>query len=150
MTTIKVESFSLDHTQVQAPHVRQAEVFQTPGGDVITKYDLRFTQPNQDIMPTATVHALEHLLAGYLREELPGVIDLSPIGCRTGFYLILLGQMEEGEIAAALIRSLEKVLGAASVPARNAIQCGNYRDISLFGAKEYARQVLQGLKPKYA
>ena len=60
MNEIKVESFSLDHTKVQAPYVRQAEIFHTPKGDVITKYDLRFTQPNQEIMSTGAVHALEH------------------------------------------------------------------------------------------
>lgn len=149
MTAIKVESFSLDHTKVSAPHVRQAEVFETPGGDIITKYDLRFTQPNENIMPTATMHALEHLLAGFLRQELPGVIDLSPMGCRTGFYLIRLGEASEREIAAALLAALEKVMEAETVPARNAIQCGNYRDISLFGAQEYAKEVLEGLRKKY-
>ena len=149
MKEIKVESFSLDHTQVQAPHVRQAEVFHTPKGDVITKYDLRFTQPNREIMPTGAVHALEHLLAGFLREELEGVIDLSPMGCRTGFYLIKLGQNTEGEIARALIKALGKVLAADEVPARSPIQCGNYRDLSLFGAQEYAKTVKQGLEDKY-
>lgn len=150
MTTIKVESFSLDHTKVNAPYVRQASVFTTPGGDVITKYDLRFTQPNRDIMPTAAVHALEHLLAGYLREELSGVIDLSPMGCRTGFYLIRLGEASEGEIAGALLAALEKVLKAETVPARSAVQCGNYRDLSLFGAHEYAKEVIEGLQKKYS
>jgi len=149
VTTVKVESFSLDHTTVNAPHVRLAEVFETPKGDVIAKYDLRFTQPNENIMPTSAVHALEHLLAGYLREELPGIIDLSPMGCRTGFYLIRLGQASEGEIAGALIRSLKKVLEAEEIPARNPLQCGNYRDMSLFGAQEYAKEVRQGLQRKY-
>ncbi|NMB20844.1 MAG: S-ribosylhomocysteine lyase [Firmicutes bacterium] len=149
MTTVKVESFSLDHTTVNAPHVRLAEVFETPKGDVIAKYDLRFTQPNENIMPTSAVHSLEHLLAGYLREELPGIIDLSPMGCRTGFYLIRLGQASEGEIAGALIRSLKKVLEAEEIPARNPLQCGNYRDMSLFGAQEYAKEVRQGLQRKY-
>ncbi|NLL43865.1 MAG: S-ribosylhomocysteine lyase [Firmicutes bacterium] len=150
MTTIKVESFSLDHTKVQAPYIRQAEVFTTPGGDVITKYDLRFTQPNENIMPTGAVHALEHLLAGYLREELTDIIDLSPMGCRTGFYLIRLGEAPEAEVAEALISALTKVLQADSVPARSAVQCGNYRDLSLFGAQEYALEVQRGLQEKYA
>ena len=121
----------------------------TPKGDVITKYDLRFTQPNKNIMPTGAVHALEHFL-GFLREELSDVIDLSPMGCRTGFYLIRLGEASETEIAQALIRSLDKILAADSVPARSAVQCGNYRDLSLFGAQEYAKEVQGGLKEKYA
>ncbi|HHT42428.1 MAG TPA: S-ribosylhomocysteine lyase [Firmicutes bacterium] len=149
MNDVKVESFSLDHTTVSAPHVRQAEIFHTPKGDVITKYDLRFTQPNQDIMPTGAVHALEHLLAGFLREELDGIIDLSPMGCRTGFYLIRLGQASEQEVAQALVRALDRVLGAKDVPARSPVQCGNYRDLSLFGAQEYAKTVRGKLSEKY-
>lgn len=150
MTTVKVESFSLDHTTVQAPHIRLAETFRTPHDDLIEKYDLRFTQPNEDIMPTGAVHALEHLLAGFMREELEGIIDLSPMGCRTGFYLIRLGQGDQGEIATALIKALEKVVEAETIPAANEIQCGNYRDMSLTDAHNYAKQVLQGLQGKYA
>lgn len=150
MQEIKVESFSLDHTKVHAPYVRQAEVLHTPKGDVIVKYDLRFTQPNQEIMPTGAVHALEHFLAGFLREELKGVIDLSPMGCRTGFYLIKLGQAGVEEIALALIRALGRILEAKSVPARSPVQCGNYRDLSLFGAQEYAKAVKEKLEVKYA
>ncbi len=149
MNTGRVESFSLDHTAVAAPFVRLSERFSTPKGDLISKYDLRFTQPNQDIMPTGAVHALEHLLAGFFREELDGILDLSPMGCRTGFYLIRLGQASEEEIARAFKSALEKVLAAKEVPAANPVQCGNYRDMSLFGAREYAAQVLRGLKEKY-
>ena len=149
MPTLKVESFSLDHTKVKAPFVRQSEIFLTPHNDKISKYDLRFTQPNQDIMPTGAVHALEHLLAGFLREETAGVLDLSPMGCRTGFYLIRLGEAGEEEIAGYLISALKKVLKAKEVPAANPVQCGNYRDTSLFGAQEYAKQVLTGLEQKY-
>lgn len=145
-----VESFALDHTKVHAPYVRQAGVFHTPKGDVLTKYDLRFTQPNQEIMPTGAVHALEHFLAGFLRQELNGVIDLSPMGCRTGFYLIKLGSDREDQIARTLIRALGRVLTADAVPARSPVHCGNYRDLSLFGAQEYAREVKEKLEAKYA
>ncbi|HHY15860.1 MAG TPA: S-ribosylhomocysteine lyase [Firmicutes bacterium] len=149
MPTGLVESFSLDHTKVKAPFVRLSELFTTPQGDFISKYDLRFTQPNADIMPTGAVHALEHLMAGFFREELQGVMDLSPMGCRTGFYLLYLGKSSEEEIARAFMAALQKVLQAQRVPAANAVQCGNYRDLSLFGAKEYARHVLHGLQEKY-
>lgn len=149
MREIKIESFSLDHTKVKAPFVRQSEVFSTPHQDLITKYDLRFTQPNQEIMPTGTVHALEHLLAVFLRQEEERIIDISPMGCRTGFYLILLGEASPEKIARYLINALQKVLEAKEVPAANPVQCGNYRDTSLFGAQEYAQQVLRGLREKY-
>ncbi|MFT9498199.1 S-ribosylhomocysteine lyase [Anaerosolibacter sp.] len=149
MEKIIVESFTMDHTKVSAPFVRKCGRIEAPKGDIITKFDLRFTQPNKETMPTGAVHALEHLMAGFIREELNDVIDLSPMGCRTGFYLILIGDREEEEIAKAWINALDKVLRSTEVPAANPIQCGNYRDLSLFGAKEYAREVVVKLKEKY-
>lgn len=149
MTKVVVESFTLDHTNVKAPFVRRCGTLSTPKSDIISKFDLRFTQPNKEAMPTGAVHTLEHLLAGYIREELKDVVDLSPMGCRTGFYLIVIGDVMEETVAHALIHALEKVLVTEEVPAANAIQCGNYRDHSLFGAKEYAKEVLQGLKERY-
>ncbi|AOT71008.1 S-ribosylhomocysteine lyase [Geosporobacter ferrireducens] len=149
MEKIVVESFTMDHTTVEAPFVRRCGRIETPKGDIITKFDLRFTQPNKEIMPTGAVHALEHLMAGFIREEIADVVDLSPMGCRTGFYLILVGDRQEEEIAKAWINALEKVMLSEEVPAANPVQCGNYRDLSLFGAKEYAGEVLEKLKASY-
>ncbi len=149
MDEIIVESFTMDHTKVEAPFVRKCGTITTPKGDIITKFDLRFTQPNLQIMPTGAVHALEHLLAGYIREELNDVVDISPMGCRTGFYLILVGKITEEKVAEALISALDKVIKASEVPAANAVQCGNYRDLSLFGAREYAEEILEKLKNKH-
>lgn len=146
---VVVESFTMDHTQVKAPFVRKCGHINTPKGDVITKFDLRFTQPNAESMPTGVIHAIEHLLAGYLREEILDLIDISPMGCRTGFYLIKIGDITEEEVATALINSLHKLIECDEVPAANPIQCGNYRDMSLFGAKEYAKEVIEKLKEVY-
>ena len=146
MNKIVVESFTMDHSKVTAPFIRKCGRIETPKGDIITKFDLRFTQPNGDIMPTGTVHALEHRLAGFFREEIENVVDLSPMGCRTGFYLILIGDLQEEIVLKVWTKALEKVLMAESIPALNPIQCGNYRDMSLFGAKEYARDVLEKLR----
>lgn len=139
----QVESFQLDHRKVVAPYIRKAGVLDGAKGDKVTKFDLRFLQPNKEEMPTASIHALEHLLAGFLREHLDNVIDLSPMGCRTGFYLILWGDVEAETVKNALEASLKQVVEATEVPAANDLQCGNYRDLSLFGAKEYARYVLE-------
>ena len=117
----KVESFKLDHNKVKAPFVRKCCVLDGKMGDKVSKFDLRFLQPNKEAFGTAAMHGLEHLLATYLREELEGLIDLSPMGCRTGFYLVMWA---------------EEMIAATSV------ECGNYRDLSLFGAKEYAKYVL--------
>ena len=140
-----VESFTMDHTQVKAPFVRKCGVLTGPSGDVVTKFDLRFMQPNKDAIPTAALHALEHLLAGYLRDEVENVIDLSPMGCRTGFYFIVWGQPSIEQITLALKKSLQRVVESTEVPAANEVQCGNYRDLSLFGAQEYAKLVLNSL-----
>ncbi|MBU7316992.1 S-ribosylhomocysteine lyase [Paenibacillus oleatilyticus] len=139
----KVESFELDHTIVKAPYVRLAGTEKNEKGSTIQKYDLRFLQPNQEALPTAAVHTLEHLLATYLRDELTGVIDVSPMGCRTGFYLILWDEHEPADVAAALTNVLKKVVATETVPAVSALECGNYKDHSLFSAQEYAKIVLQ-------
>ena len=79
----EVESFTLDHTKVKAPYVRKIETQQGPNGGQIVNYDLRLTQPNETAMETAGVHTLEHLFASLVRDELDGIIDISPFGCRT-------------------------------------------------------------------
>jgi S-ribosylhomocysteine lyase len=145
-TDIKVESFELDHTKVDAPYVRKAGNLTTHSGDLIKKYDLRLMQPNEETIPTAALHTIEHLLAGFMRERIDGIIDVSPMGCRTGFYLTKIGQSDLEEIEQALISSLEEVIATEDVPAMTAKQCGNYRDHSLFGAQEYARKFLAGFQ----
>ncbi|MCY6369601.1 S-ribosylhomocysteine lyase [Clostridium ganghwense] len=146
----RVESFQLDHRKVAAPYVRKCCILNGEKGDVVSKFDLRFVQPNKEAIPTAALHALEHLLAGFLRGYLDKIIDISPMGCRTGFYLIIWGDVEPGTVKVALELSLKQVLEAEEVPAANYIQCGNYRDLSLFGAKEYAKYVLRnGFSTKF-
>lgn len=138
----KVESFKLDHNKVKAPFVRKCCVLYGKMGDKVSKFDLRFLQPNKEAFGTAAMHGLEHLLATYLREELEGLIDLSPMGCRTGFYLVMWGDVEAKIVKEGLERALEKVLNAEEMIAATSVECGNYRDLSLFGAKEYAKYVL--------
>lgn len=139
----RVESFDLDHNKVKAPYVRIAGVEQDVLGSVIQKIDLRLLQPNEDAFPTAAVHTLEHLLATYLRDHLEGVIDVSPMGCRTGFYCIKWKEASAEEIAVALEKTLEDVLATVEIPAVTPKECGNYRDHSLFSAQEYAREILE-------
>ena len=139
----KVESFKLDHNKVKAPFVRKCCVLEGKMGDKVSKFDLRFLQPNKEAFGTAAMHGLEHLLAHELRSNLDGIIDLSPMGCRTGFYLSIFGDIEASEIKVAVEKSLKDILNANEIPAANEVQCGNYRDLSLFGAKEYAKYVLE-------
>ena len=139
----KVESFELDHRKVKAPYVRKCCLLEGPKGDKVTKFDLRFLQPNKEAFGTEAMHGLEHLLAHILRDKVQGIIDISPMGCRTGFYLSIWGDREAEEIRDALELALKEILMAEEIPAANPIQCGNYKDLSLFGAKEYAKEALE-------
>ncbi|MBU0278634.1 S-ribosylhomocysteine lyase [Gemella sp. zg-1178] len=139
----KVESFDLDHNKVKAPYVRRAGLEQHARGVSISKFDLRFLQPNRASLPTAALHSLEHLLAINMRDYLEGVIDISPMGCRTGFYMITWGRPTIQEVRDALVKVLEIVEKTETLPATTVKECGNFRDHSLFGAKIYAREVLE-------
>ena len=109
----EVESFTLDHTAVKAPYVRLITVEEGPKGDQISNFDLRLVQPNENAIPTAGLHTIEHMLAGYLRDHMDGVIDCSPFGCRTGFHLIMWGEHDTVEVAKALKASLNDILNAS-------------------------------------
>lgn len=139
----KVESFTLDHTKVKAPYVRLITVEEGPKGDKISNYDLRLVQPNENAIPTAGLHTIEHLLAGLLRDRLTGVIDCSPFGCRTGFHLITWGEHSTTEVAKALKSSLEEIAYQTKwedVQGTTEKSCGNYRDHSLFWPRNGARR----------
>lgn len=139
---IKVESFELDHTKVKAPYVRKAGEDER-NGVKITKFDLRFLQPNEKEMPTGAIHTIEHFLATFMREKMDGIIDISPMGCRTGFYMIAWGDVYVDTVIDTLNYALNKILEQDIIPATTAKECGNYRDHSLFAAKEYIKEVLQ-------
>ncbi|SCB91648.1 S-ribosylhomocysteine lyase [Weissella bombi] len=141
----EVESFSLDHTKVKAPYVRKIETQQGPAGGQIVNYDLRLTQPNETAIETAGVHTLEHLFASLVRDELDGIIDISPFGCRTGFHVISWQDYSTTEVAAAFTHALRKIrddIQWDDVPATTMRECGNYKDHSLHSAKEWARIIL--------
>lgn len=142
----EVESFTLDHTKVKAPYVREIAQESGPKGDILTNFDLRFVQPNESAIPTAGLHTIEHLLADLLRDRVTGIIDCSPFGCRTGFHLIVWGSPTATEVAIALKESLEKIADSiqwADVQGTDIISCGNYKDHSLFSAKEWAKKILE-------
>ena len=82
---VTVESFELDHTIVKAPYVRLISEEVGPKGDIITNFDIRLIQPNENSIDTGGLHTIEHLLAKLIRQRIDGLIDCSPFGCRTGF-----------------------------------------------------------------
>ncbi len=146
-----VESFGLDHTAVRAPYVRLAGRKEGPRGDVVSKFDVRFCQPNAEAMPTGGMHTLEHLMAEFVRDELEGVIDLSPMGCRTGFYLAVFGEVGEEAIARAIRAVLSRVAAwpdAEAVPGVDPVMCGNWLDHDLASAREWATRWIEGIDRK--
>lgn len=141
-----VESFELDHTAVKAPYVRLIGEEFGPKGDVISNYDIRLVQPNEDSIPTAGLHTIEHLLAMLIRKRIDGMIDCSPFGCRTGFHMIMWGQHDPNTIAQVIKSSLEEITETTSwedVPGTTIESCGNYKDHSLFSAKEWCKLILE-------
>jgi len=144
-----LDSFTVDHTKMPAPAVRVAKNMKTPSGDDITVFDLRFCQPNKDILSERGIHTLEHLFAGFMRDHLNSkkveIIDISPMGCRTGFYMSLLGTPKEKKVAKAWKKSMKDVLAVQKqedIPELNIYQCGTCTMHSLDEAKEIAQKVL--------
>lgn len=121
---MNVESFNLDHRSVSAPYIRVADRKTLPAGDVITKYDIRFTQPNKAHLEMPAVHSIEHLFAEKSRNHSGAVIDFSPMGCQTGFYLILQGDPAYDDVLALVETTMNDIMAATSVPAANEVQCG--------------------------
>jgi S-ribosylhomocysteine lyase len=144
-----LDSFTVDHTIMPAPAVRKAKGMSSPCGDKITVYDLRFYKPNVKKMSGRGIHTLEHLFAGFIREHLNSknveIIDVSPMGCRTGFYMSVLGEPDEKKVAKAWKKSMQDVLKVKrkkDIPELNIYQCGTYKMHSLKDAKKIAEDVL--------
>lgn len=144
-----LDSFTVDHTRMAAPAVRVAKTMKTPHGDTITVFDLRFCIPNKEVMPERGIHTLEHLFAGFMRNHLNGegieIIDISPMGCRTGFYMSLIGTPAEEQVASAWKAAMEDVLKVQDqnkIPELNEYQCGTYEMHSLSEAQDIARHII--------
>ncbi len=146
---VVVESFELDHTIVKAPYVRLISEEVGPVGDIITNFDIRLIQPNENAIDTAGLHTIEHLLAKLIRQQINGLIDCSSFGCRTGFHMIMWGKQDATEIAKVIKSSLEAIAGGVTwedVPGTTIESCGNYKDHSLHSAQEWAKLILsQGI-----
>jgi len=144
-----LDSFKVDHTKMIAPAVRIAKRMKSKSGDKISVFDIRIHKPNEDKMIGRGIHTLEHLFAGFIREHLNGkdveIIDCSPMGCRTGFYMSCLGTPSEKAVAKATKKAMKDVLkvkSEADIPELNLYQCGTYDMHSLKSAKKTARFVL--------
>ncbi|TAA45910.1 MULTISPECIES: S-ribosylhomocysteine lyase [Corallincola] len=149
-----LDSFTVDHTKMHAPAVRIAKKMSTPHKDPITVFDLRFCIPNEELLSERGIHTLEHLFAGFMRDHLNSadveIIDISPMGCRTGFYMSLIGVPSEQQVADAWLAAMQDVIAVASqndIPELNEYQCGTYSMHSLDEAKQIASDIItRGIK----
>lgn len=143
-----ITSFTVDHLKL-LPGVYVSRKDCT-GTDIVTTFDLRMTRPNfEPVMNTAEIHAIEHLGATFLRNHPQmgeKVVYFGPMGCRTGFYLILAGDYESSDILTllkemfAFIRDFE-----GDIPGASPEECGNYLDLNLPMAKYVAERYLSGV-----
>ena len=137
-----IPSFSVDHTRI-IPGIFASRT-DCLGDQRATTYDVRVTRPNTEPpVDVAAMHSLEHLIATYLRNDpewKDQVIYWGPMGCLTGFYLILKGSREPREIFDLILRAFRSVEEAAEVPGASPENCGNYRMHNLDLAKWYARR----------
>ncbi len=145
-----LDSFRVDHTKMTAPAVRVAKTMKTKRGEIITVFDLRLCKPNKAKMTGRGIHTLEHLFAGFIRNHLNNknveIIDCSPMGCRTGFYMSLLGTPKEKTVAVAVKNAMKDVLKVkkeSEIPELNVYQCGTYKMHDLKAAKKTAKDVVK-------
>lgn len=148
----KIVSFTIDHLKlVPGVYVSRKD---TIGKEVITTFDLRMTSPNDEpVMNTAEVHTIEHLAATFLRNHpVYGnkTIYFGPMGCRTGFYLLLAGDLTSKEIVPLMIEMFEFIRDFKDeVPGASPKDCGNYLDMNLpmanYLAKRYLDNVLYNI-----
>lgn len=145
----KITSFTIDHIKLQ-PGVYVSRKDQV-GDSMVTTFDLRMTSPNEEpVMNTAEVHTIEHLAATFLRnhkEYGSRTLYFGPMGCRTGFYLLLAGDYESEDIVPLMIELYEFIRDYKDeVPGASPKDCGNYLDMNLgmanFLAKRYLDNVL--------
>ena len=142
----KIASFSIDHIRLQ-PGVYVSRKDHV-GDSVITTFDLRMTSPNEEpVMNTAEMHTIEHLGAVFLRSHpqwKDRVIYFGPMGCRTGFYLLLAGDYQSKDIVPLMVDMFTFIRDfEGDVPGAAARDCGNYLDMNLPMTKYLAKRFLE-------
>lgn len=150
----KIKSFTVDHLRL-LPGLYVSRVDEVEGHPVTT-FDIRMTSPNDEpVMNTAEIHTIEHLGATFLRNHpdyASRTIYFGPMGCRTGFYLILSGEYVSFDIIPLMKDMFAFIAGyEGPVPGASAKDCGNYLDMNLpmarYIAKKYLTGVLEGITP---
>ena len=144
----KIASFTIDHNRLQpGVYVSRKDSI---GAETVTTFDLRMTSPNEEpVMNTAEVHTIEHLAATFLRNHPvygSKTIYFGPMGCRTGFYLLLAGDYTSADIVPLMIEMYEFIRDYQDqVPGASPRDCGNYLDMNLGMANWLAKRYLDNV-----
>jgi len=143
-----IQSFSVDHTRI-VPGIFTSRVDHL-GEYSVTTYDIRLKRPNKEpVIDVAAMHSLEHIIATYLRNDSDWkdeVVYWGPMGCLTGFYLILKGSRTSSELYDLMLRAFKSVCDAEEVPGAAPVNCGHYLMHNLEMAKWYAKEFAEYLE----
>lgn len=146
----KIESFTVDHEKL-LPGLYVSRIDRS-GENYVTSFDIRLLPPNRaDVFDTGTMHTVEHIAATYLRNSdiAHDIIYFGPMGCRTGFYLVMFGQKSAADIYDLTVRTFEYIRDfTGDIPGASPAECGNYSDQNLPGARAAAADYLIQLKEK--
>lgn len=141
----KIASFMVDHRKL-TPGVYVSRLDKI-NDFYFTTFDMRFTRPNNGMpMDTGSIHAIEHLAATYFRNYYPNTMYFGPMGCRTGFYLIVANDVKVDEIKPIMVDCMNFILNyEGEVIGATEIECGNYRDMNLEKGKYYVKEFMKWL-----
>ncbi len=142
-----IASFTIDHMELLPGIYVSRKDSLGEGMGSVTTFDIRMTRPNfEPVINTAEIHAMEHLGATFLRNHekwASQIIYFGPMGCRTGFYLLMAGERSSEEVAPLVKEMMEFIRDyEGEIPGASARECGNYLDLNLEMAKYYARRFL--------
>ena len=144
----KIESFTIDHTKLfPGLYVSRKD---KKDGVCVTTFDLRFTAPNRErVMDVPAIHTIEHLGATFLRngERAEDIVYFGPMGCRTGFYLVMFGELTSEDVYELVVTMCDFIIAfEGQIPGATAVECGNFSEQDLDGAKVYTQKYKRELK----
>ena len=142
----KIESFTVDHLKL-FPGIYVSR--KDKNNDVVTTFDLRMTAPNREpVMDVPAIHTIEHLGATYLRncDKKEEIIYFGPMGCRTGFYLVVFGDKTSSEVYELIVNMCDFIINfSGEIPGAKPEECGNYSEQNLNMAKYYIKKYKEEL-----
>lgn len=144
----KIQSFTINHLNLQRGlYVSRKD---TRDGVTVTTFDLRFSVPNREpVLDTPALHTIEHLAATYLRNSTRqnDVVYFGPMGCRTGFYLVMFGDLSSADVFSLVVEACNFILQfQGEIPGASPVECGNYLEQNLMEAQWYTRRYLDDLQ----